>query len=106
MNIGHLLKQTITVQSQNGSDANGDPTWSAQRTVNVRIQQVTRRVSTEKGVAYVPVDLLTTDQPILTGDRYWPPGADAGDATQARRLGRVTTAPTLDGGYTLYQVDL
>jgi hypothetical protein len=106
VNIGHLLNQALTVQSQSGADANGDPTWAAQRTVKVRIQQVMRRVYSEKGISYVPVDQLMTDQPILTGDRYWPPGADTADGTQARRLGRVITAPTLDASYTVYQVDL
>lgn len=104
MNISALMQQPITIQSQTGSDAYGKPSYGAQRTIKVRIQTENR--STGKGAAYVPVDVLITDQPILTGDRFWRTGDDVSDDLKAKVLGKVMSAPALDGAGTLYRVDL
>jgi hypothetical protein len=106
MDLSGIFTQQITLQSPTGATAYGDETWGAQRVINVRIQTELRRVDGPAGTAYVPVDSLLTDQAIADGDRYWPPGANTTDPTQAQRMGKVTSAPTLDGSYQLWKVDL
>lgn len=106
MNMAHLFTDVFTVQSQSSSNASGDPIWSASRTVKGIQSKVTRRVVSPQGESFVQVDIFETDQPILIGDRYWPPGADTSNDRQAKTFAMVTSRSLLNRSYTLYRADL
>lgn len=106
MNFAARFLDTVTVQSQTGSNNYGDPSFGAQSTIKGRVMSVRRKVMTEKGSTVADVSVFVTDQPIKTGDLLWLPDTDTTKTQQARRLGSVRSARTLDGATTHYEVDL
>ena len=109
MDIGPLLSPGFTIQSATGANTSGDPVYGPQRTITAVIRTVNQRTFTPAGESYRQVDVFMTDSnngPILTGDRFWPPGADTSNNKLAKRLGRVITQSTLDNSYTIYRVEL
>lgn len=106
MNVRHLLKDTVTIQSPTGASSGGDPVYGdAQHTIKARVEKKIRRVPSAQGWANISVDALVTDTEIKTNDLLWLPGADTTKRAEARRLGTVRTSTTF-GGYRTYEVDL
>lgn len=106
MNLAGRFLDTVTVQSQTSSNNYGDPNFGSQRTIKGRVMTELRKEMTASGTTVRTVSMFVTDQAIAQGDRLWLPGADTTDAKQARRLGLVKSAKTLDGATTHYEVDL
>lgn len=106
MNLAGRFIHAITIASQNGSTNYGDPTFAAQRVIKGRIMSQLRKEQGPTGTTIRTVSVFVTDQPIAQGDLFWFPGADTSTRQTARRIGLVKSAPTLDGSFTLYEVDI
>jgi hypothetical protein len=106
MDISSRLTQTITLQSQTGSDQYSDATWGAQRPVSARVEPSNRRLVSAQGTVVTATHRLFTIEPVLTTDRLWLPDGDTSDATKARRPADISEEVDLDGNTSHFEVTL
>lgn len=95
--IKALLAQTITVQAPTGVDNYGSPTGGSQSSVSARVELYEKETVNARGERVRTTHRIYTEDAISLDSLIWLPGADTGDATDARRPHRVDSHPDENG---------
>ena len=102
--VAEDLVDQITVASQTGVTAKGDPAYGAQVAIAARVQ-VGEKATRSAGDAFVmATHTIYTLTAVKKDDRIWVLGANTGDVSAARRPLSVESTHDLEGGFTLYKI--
>lgn len=102
MSISSWLVDTVTVASQTGANASGDPSYTAQRTVRARVVEGREAGRSQNP----PATVVYAEEQLLVTDRLWLPGTTTTKASDARRPTLVTRARDLRGARVLWKATL
>lgn len=106
MNGSAWFVDTIYRSTLTGTDAYGDPSYSAPAEVKCRFEYKSDVVRNADGEEVAVAYQFLTATAINESDIIWPPGvssSDAGDGYMPITIERASTKP---GSYTLYKVTL
>lgn len=106
MDIGHLLRATLTYRTRTGLGDRGDPTWSAAATCPARIDYRHGIVRGPGGEKLAYGVRIVTQVEIPVGARVWLPGADTASADAALTVLGADHAESIADGRTVYEAVL
>lgn len=101
-----MLNQTVSYKTKSATDVNGDATLSSLATIPARVESKTIVFRTADGIERVSSHVIYTETLLPLGAQIWVPGADTGDASEAREVLQTGGSPAIRGSQVLYKAVL